>query len=142
MNSKINCLYCYKDEKLDNLMIEICKLNVSTLYLFKEQSHKGRCIVAYNKHVNELFELEEKELELFMKDVTRAAAVIKKSFSPDKVNYGAYSDTLPHLHFHLVPKYKDAYSWGGVFEMNPQKVYLSDEEYKKRIDIIKENLKN
>lgn len=133
MDNKINCLYCDKDEKLDNLMIEICKLNVSTLYLFKEQSHKGRCVVAYNKHVNELFELEDKELELFMKDVTRVAATIKKTFFPDKVNYGAYSDTLKHLHFHLVPKYKDGYSWGGVFEMNPQKTYLSDEEYNKLI---------
>ena len=140
MNNKINCLYCDKDEKLDNLMIEICKLNVSTLYLFKEQSHQGRCIVAYDKHVNELFELEDKELELFMKDVTRVAAAIKKAFSPNKINYGAYSDTLPHLHFNLVPKYNDGYSWGGVFEMNPQKTYLSDEEYNELITKIKGNL--
>jgi diadenosine tetraphosphate (Ap4A) HIT family hydrolase len=140
MNNKINCLYCDKDEKLDNLMIKVCELNVSTLYLFKEQSHEGRCVVAYNKHVNELFELEDKELELFMKDVTKAAAAIKKAFSPKKVNYGAYSDTLPHLHFHVVPKYENGYSWGGVFEMNPQKTYLSDEEYSKRISMIKENL--
>ena len=140
MNNKNNCLYCDKDEKLDNLMIEICELGVSTLYLFKEQSHKGRCIVAYNKHVNELFELKDEELELFMKDVTRAAFAIKKAFSPDKVNYGAYSDTLPHLHFHLVPKYKNGYSWGGVFEMNPQKTYLSSKEYIERINMIKENL--
>jgi len=140
MNNKINCLYCDKDEKLDNLMIEICKLNVSTLYLFKEQSHKGRCIVAYNKHANELFELKDEELKLFMKDVTRVAAAIKKAFSPNKINYGAYSDTLPHLHFHIVPKYENEYAWGGVFEMNPQKVYLSDEEYIQRISIIKENL--
>ena len=28
-------------------------------------------------------------------------------FHPDKVNYGAYGDTGHHLHFHLVPKYKD-----------------------------------
>ena len=140
MNNKINCLYCDKDEKLDNLMIEICKLNVSTLYLFKEQSHTGRCVVAYNKHVNELFELKDEELELFMKDVTRVASAIKKAFSSNKINYGAYSDTLPHLHFHIVPKYENEYSWGGVFEMNPQKVYLSDEEYSQRINIIKENL--
>ena len=30
-------------------------------------------------------------------------------FNPDKVNYGAYGDTGHHLHFHLVPKYKDGY---------------------------------
>lgn len=37
MSNKNNCLYCDKDEKLDNLMIEICKLEVSTLYLFKNK---------------------------------------------------------------------------------------------------------
>lgn len=140
MNNKINCLYCDKDEKLDNLMIKICDLKVSTLFLFKEQSHKGRCVVAYNKHVNELFELEDKELELFMKDVTKAASAIKKAFLADKINYGAYSDTLKHLHFHLVPKYEGGFEWGNTFEMNPQKVYLSEEDYSEFISKIKDNL--
>lgn len=52
-----------------------------------------------------------------------------KIFNSDKVNYGAYGDTGHHLHFHLVPKYKDGYEWGGVFAMNPGKKTLSDEEY-------------
>lgn len=140
MNNENICFYCEKDERLDDLMIKICDLDASTVYLFKEQTYRGRCVVAYKGHVNELFELGEKELNAYMKDVTRVAAAVKKAFSPNKVNYGAYSDKLPHLHFHIVPKYKDSYSWGGVFEMNPQKTYLSDEEYIQRVKLIKENL--
>jgi diadenosine tetraphosphate (Ap4A) HIT family hydrolase len=140
MNKENTCFYCEKDKRLNDLMIEICELNVSTVYLFKEQSYKGRCIVAYNHHVNELFELEDKELELYMKDVKKVAAAIKKAFSPDKINYGAYSDKLPHLHFHIVPKYQDGHTWGGTFEMNPGKVLLSDEEYTEIITAIKKNL--
>jgi hypothetical protein len=30
---------------------------------------------------------------------------------------------------HVVPKYRDGYGFGGVFEMNPQKILLTDEEY-------------
>ena len=41
---------------------------------------------------------------------------------------------------HLVPKYKDEFEWGGVFEMNPQKVFLTDAEYDEMIAKIKENL--
>ena len=41
---------------------------------------------------------------------------------------------------HLVPKYKDEYEWGGVFEMNPGRTYLSDEEYAEMIEKIKANL--
>ena len=51
-----------------------------------------------------------------------------------KINYGAYADTISHLHMHIVPKYKDGYGFGGVFEMNPQKTYLSEAEYKETID--------
>jgi diadenosine tetraphosphate (Ap4A) HIT family hydrolase len=140
MDNKNNCFYCEKDERLKELMIEICELNVSTVYLFREQSYKGRCVVAYNKHVNELFELEDTELELFMKDVKRVAATIQKVFSPNKINYGAYSDKLPHLHFHIVPKYEEGLNWGSTFEMNPGKTLLNDEEYNEMVDSIKKNL--
>lgn len=140
MSNDNTCFYCEKDQRLNDIMIKVCKLNVSTLYLFREQTHKGRCVVAYDKHVKELFELEDKELELFMKDVKKAAIAIQKAFSPDKINYGAYSDKLPHLHFHIVPKYEDGYSWGGTFEMNPQKTFLSDEEYNEIINTLKKNL--
>lgn len=30
-----NCLYCTKNHKLQDLMIEVCKLSVSTLYLLR-----------------------------------------------------------------------------------------------------------
>lgn len=140
MSNENTCFYCKKDQRLNDLMIKVCDLEASTIYLFKEQTYRGRCIVAYKGHVNELYELEDKELIAYIKDVTKAANAIKKAFSPDKINYGAYSDKLPHLHFHIVPKYEDDYSWGGVFEMNPQKTYLGEEEYIQRINLIKENL--
>jgi Diadenosine tetraphosphate (Ap4A) hydrolase and other HIT family hydrolases len=136
-----SCFYCTKDERLSELMIEICKLEVSTLYLFKEQTHKGRCIVTYKEHGVELFNLSDEELALFMKDVKKAALAINKAFSPDKVNYGAYADKQAHLHMHVVPKYKDGYSWGTTFEMMPQnKKLLSSEEYAEIINKIKDNL--
>lgn len=141
MSTENTCFYCEKDQRLDDLMIEICQLDVSTLYLFKEQTYKGRCLVAYKGHVNELFELQETELKSYIKDVAKAAAAMKKAFSPNKINYGAYSDKLPHLHFHLVPKYQDGPSWGSTFEMMPAaKVLLSDAEYSELIDQIKQNL--
>ena len=69
-----------------------------------------------------------------------AARAIHAAFHPDKLNYGAYGDTGCHLHFHLVPKYKDQFEWGGVFAMNPGQRFLSDEEYEKMIEQIKANL--
>lgn len=135
-----NCAYCVGGELLDKFGIKICDLNVSQLVLFKEQSHRGRCVVAYKDHVSELVNINEEERTAFMNDVVRVSNAIHKAFNPDKVNYGAYGDTGCHLHMHLVPKYKDGFEWGGTFEMNPGKTLLTDEEYQEIIDKIKANL--
>ena len=135
-----NCGYCQGGELLAKFGIKICDLEVSQLILFKEQSKPGRCIVAYKDHVSEIVNISDEERNLFFADVTRAAKAIHAAFHPNKVNYGAYGDTGCHLHFHLVPKYEGGDEWGGVFQMNPGKVFLTDEEYAEMIEKIKANL--
>ena len=135
-----NCGYCMRGEILDKFGIFICDLQVSSLILFKEQSHPGRVIVAYKDHVSELVDINDEERNLFFADVARAANALHKAFHPDKINYGAYGDGGCHLHFHLVPKYKDGFEWTTVFQMNPGAVYLSDAEYAEMIEKIKNNL--
>lgn len=136
----INCAYCMENELLDKFGIKIMDLKCSKLYLFKEQSHKGRCIVAHQKHISEITALTPEERADFIEDINRVSVAIHKAFSPQKVNYGAYGDTGCHLHFHLVPKYKDEFEWGTTFQMNPEKIFLTDEEYNQLIAKIKENL--
>ena len=82
-----NCGYCMRGELLDKFGIYICDLEVSTLILFKEQSKKGRCIVAYKDHVSEIVDISDEERNKFFADVTRAARAIHKAFAPDKLNY-------------------------------------------------------
>ena len=136
----INCGYCMGGELLDKFGIYICHLRVSDLILYKEQSHPGRVIVAYKDHVSELVDISEEDRNAFFADVAQTANALHKAFSPDKINYGAYGDGGCHLHFHLVPKYKDGFEWTTVFQMNPGKVYLSQDEYSLMIEKIKANL--
>ncbi len=140
MTNNTDCLYCSCNDLQKSLMIEICDLQVSTLFLFREQTYRGRCVVAYKQHINELFELSKTERNLFMDDVCKVASVLQKTFQASKINYGAYSDKLAHLHFHIVPKYEDEYGFGGTFEMNPKKNYLSEEKYHEMIQKIKTEL--
>lgn len=135
-----NCAYCMENELLDAFGIKICELNQSKVYLFREQSHPGRVIVAHKKHVSEMTALTPEERAEYFEEINRVSEAIHKAFNPQKVNYGAYGDTGCHLHFHLVPKYKDGFEWGGVFEMNPKRVTLTDSEYAEMIEKIKENL--
>lgn len=134
------CGYCVGGEPLAGFGIKICDLSVSQLILFKEQSKPGRCIVAFKDHVGEIVDISESDRNAFFADVVRAARAIHKVFKPDKLNYGAYGDTGCHLHIHLCPKYKGGDEWGGTFTMNPQKVYLTEEEYARMIEKIKSAL--
>lgn len=138
-NSK-DCLYCQNNETLHSLMIEVAKLSVSRVFVFKEQTYHGRCLVAYKDHVDDLNVLNDDERNAFMADVVRVTRAMQKVFKPAKINYGAYSDTLQHLHFHLVPKYVGGPDFGGTFQMNPKKVYLSDDEYGLMIDALRKEL--
>ncbi len=140
MEKDPNCGYCMGGDLLAGFGIKICDLSVSQLILFKEQSHPGRCIVAYKDHVGDMTCLSDEDRNAFFADVARASRAIQAAYHPDKVNYGAYHDGGCHLHFHLVPKYKDGFEWGTPFAMNPDRVYLTDEEYDEMIEKIKANL--
>ena len=135
-----NCGYCVGGEPLAKFGIKICDLEVSQLILFKEQSHPGRVIVAYKDHVSEMVNISDEDRNAYFADVNRAAKAVHAAFHPDKVNYGAYGDGGCHLHFHLVPKYKDEFEWGTPCAMNPGKIYLTDAEYDEMIAKIKEHL--
>ena len=121
-------------------MIPIADLSVSRAFLFKEQTYRGRCLVAYNGHVNDLNELDDEQRNAFMADVARVTRAMQRVFNPEKINYGAYSDKLSHLHFHLAPKYVGGPDYGGTFRMNPGEVYLSDKEYEEMVNAIREAL--
>jgi len=90
--------------------------------------------------VSEIVELTPEERAAYMEDIAKVAQAMHELFHPDKVNYGAYGDTGHHLHFHLVPKYKDQYEWGGVFAMNPGEKKLTDEEYDEMVKRYQEKL--
>ena len=115
-----------KGELVAKFGYEICELPASTVYLFKEQSHPGRCIVASKHHVSEMIELSVEEQQAFLSNVIKTANAIHEVFQPDKLNYGMYGDTGHHLHMHLVPKYKDGFEWGGVFAMDPDLQKITD----------------
>ncbi len=135
-----NCAYCMQGELVAKFGYPICKMESGYLYLFKEQSHPGRVILAHNEHVSELIDLSDEDRNVFFADIAKVSRAIHKVFNPNKVNYGAYGDTGCHLHFHLVPKYENEYEWGGVFEMNPGKTLLTDAEYEEIAEKIRQAL--
>lgn len=136
----VNCAYCMQGELVDQFAYPVCKMDTGFLYVFKEQSHPGRLILAHDEHISEMIELSDEDRNAFFADVAKASRALHKAFKPNKVNYGAYGDTGCHLHMHLVPKYEGQAEWGGVFAMNPGEVLLSDAEYEEIAEKIRQAL--
>ncbi len=140
MKKDPNCGYCQKGDLLNAFGYEVGELDVSTVILFREQSHPGRVIVAYKDHVSEMVDISDAERDLYFKEVNQVAEVLHKLYQPDKVNYGAYGDGGSHLHFHLVPKYEGEFEWGTPFAMNPDQKYLEEDEYEAMATDIRKEL--
>jgi ATP adenylyltransferase len=122
-----NCFYCVPGKRPAELAIEIARLEASTLFLFREQSHPGRCILAYEEHARELYELAPEKLAALGRDLARAAKAVDAAVKPTKLNYAAFGDKMGHLHFHIVPKLEGGRDWGGMFDMMPDPKKLAGE---------------
>jgi diadenosine tetraphosphate (Ap4A) HIT family hydrolase len=123
-----DCRYCANADEMD-IAVRAAELEVSNLYLTRDQAYKGRCILSLKDHKTEIFQLDKQEQEAFGRDLSRAAKAIWETFSPDKLNYMIMGDLYPHVHLHLVPKYKGGKNWGGPFEMTlSEKDVLSQAE--------------
>ena len=77
-----NCGYCMRGDLLEKFGIYICDLEVSTLILFKEQSKRGRCIVAYKDHVSEIVDISDEERDKFLQTSRKLLAPFTKFSSP------------------------------------------------------------
>ena len=49
----------------------VCEMKTGFLYVFKEQSKKGRVVLAHRKHVSELIDLTDEERNDFFAEVAR-----------------------------------------------------------------------
>ena len=122
-----DCKYCSEDgEELSSMMMHVTNLPASKVYLWKDQTYYGRCVVAFKSHKTELFALTPGELEQYMRDVALVAKAVAKLSQCHKVNYGIFGDTAPHLHIHLVPKAPGQPNWGEAFVLIPATIREAD----------------
>jgi diadenosine tetraphosphate (Ap4A) HIT family hydrolase len=62
--------------------------------------------VVFARHVAEMTDLDEGERTLLMDAVWRVERVMRRVLSPDKVNVASLGNLVPHLHWHVVPRWR------------------------------------
>lgn len=110
-------------------MLPLAALFWSDVYLFRDQKHRGRCVVALKEHRDEIWQLSEEQRNGFFAEVSAVAEAVSRYAQADKINCAIYGDLVSHFHVHVVPKRKDELQWGGPFTDTAEKKLLTEEEY-------------
>ena len=68
--------------------------------------HHGHLQIILKQHKTDLTKLPKKEYTNFLIDLQETAKIVKKVFKPDMLNYELLGNWVPHLHWHIYPRYK------------------------------------
>ena len=63
--------------------------------------------VIWHAHRAEMTDLSPQERETLMRVVWEVEAVLREVFEPDKINLASFGNMVPHLHWHLIPRWRD-----------------------------------
>jgi diadenosine tetraphosphate (Ap4A) HIT family hydrolase len=72
-----------------------------------DPQYPGFCRVIWTAHVREMTDLEPAERQFMMNLVFAVEKVVRTLFVPDKVNLASLGNLTPHLHWHVIPRWRD-----------------------------------
>ncbi|HEY9396022.1 MAG TPA: HIT family protein [Burkholderiales bacterium] len=75
--------------------------------LAPEPDYPGFCRVVLNRHVREMTELPPVERIRLMAAVFSVEQAVRECLSPDKINLASLGNVVPHLHWHVIPRFRD-----------------------------------
>ena len=89
-------------------------LSASSLYLTKNQTYRGQCLLILDlRHATRPDDLSSTEWGMFCSDLYAAEIAITQVVQPDHINVAALGNVVPHLHWHIVPRYVNDPRWGA-----------------------------
>lgn len=136
------CPFCAPRGERNEFSVRVKELSVSTLYLDRSQLYRGYCALIFkSRHATGLEQLSDDEYASFTADLRRAAKAISAAVKPDIMNYASLGNSIPHLHYHIIPRYKTDPRWRvNPFGNMTHTPLASEEEYDALVRKIKENL--
>lgn len=69
--------------------------------------YPGFCRVIWNAHVREMTDLPPACRHELMTVVFAVEEVVRRLFAPDKINLASFGNVVPHLHWHIIPRWRD-----------------------------------
>ncbi|MFC5549848.1 HIT family protein [Massilia aerilata] len=95
---------------------ELCELAASakvaandkfSVILANEANYPGFARVIWNEHVREVSDLADEDRLLLNEAVWKLEQAVREVMQPLKVNVASLGNVVPHLHWHVIPRYAD-----------------------------------
>ena len=73
----------------------------------REAGFPGFCRIILQRHVKEMTDLAPQDRARLMNAVFAVEAALRELMQPDKINLASLGNAVPHLHWHVIPRYRD-----------------------------------
>ncbi len=74
--------------------------------LLDDMDYPGFCRVILNSHVKEMTDLIPQERQQLMVVVFAVEQAVREVMQPEKINLASLGNKTPHLHWHVIPRFK------------------------------------
>lgn len=127
-----DCIMCRRWQ--DEAELQIIELEHCFVQLNRDQFFPGYTFVFTREHVTELFHLDRPVRQGVIEEVNRVAAALFQVYRPTKMNYELLGNMVPHMHWHLVPRFNTDPLWPKPIwsESHPERA-LPPEQYQSEI---------
>jgi diadenosine tetraphosphate (Ap4A) HIT family hydrolase len=75
--------------------------------LVGDADHPGFCRVILNTHEKEMTGLPDAQRARLMEMVFIVEQTLRELLAPDKINLASLGNVVPHLHWHVIPRFAD-----------------------------------
>ncbi len=90
--------------KNEDVLVNTPKFRV---ILVDDANYPGFCRVIWNAHVKEMTDLAIADRSALMQAVCKVEQGIRDVMQPHKINLASLGNMVPHLHWHVIPRYQD-----------------------------------
>jgi diadenosine tetraphosphate (Ap4A) HIT family hydrolase len=72
-----------------------------------EPGYHGFCRVIWKAHVAEMTDLDETQRAHCLRAVFAVESLLRELLSPDKINLASLGNYTPHVHWHVIPRFRN-----------------------------------
>ncbi|MDC7702228.1 HIT family protein [Vogesella indigofera] len=98
----MQCELCHQDG--GDILFRDDRLRV---ILVADADYPAFCRVIWHAHVKEMTDLASADRAHVLDWVLRTEQALRTVLNPDKINLASFGNMVPHLHWHVIPRFAD-----------------------------------